>query len=199
MEPYSQEGANEAYNYASLAVTGHEMTHGFDTNGSQYDWQGDLGSLFSSEADQQEFLRRSQLLVDCYNQFEVLPWSLPGVYNDGAYTVAENIADLGGFLISYETYLRYLRENGFTGEQYDLQRRRFYLAYAWQIHGKYSVKYAHDRTLGADDNPGAKDTHSLLRERLNGVVMNTDDWYELFPVQPEEKLYCKDGNRVRIW
>ncbi len=199
MEPYCQEGANEAYNYASLSVTGHEMTHGFDTNGSQYDWQGDLGSLFSGEADQQEFLRRSELLVDCYNQFEVLPWSLPGVYNDGAYTVAENIADLGGFLISYETYLRYLRENGFTGEQYDLQRRRFYLAYAWQMHGKYSVKYAHDRTLGADDDPRAKDTHSLLRERLNGVVMNTDDWYELFPVQPEEKLYRKDGDRVRIW
>ena len=199
MEPYCQDGANEAFNYASYYVTGHEMTHGFDTNGSQYDWQGDLGNLFASEADRQEFLRRAQMLTDCYNQFEVLPWSLPGVYNDGAYTVAENIADLGGFLIAYETYLRYLRESGFTGEQYDLQRRRFYLAYAWQMHGKYSVKYAHDRTLGADDNHSAKDTHSLLRERINGVVMNTDDWYELFPLQPEDKLYRNDGDRVRIW
>ena len=110
-----------------------------------------------------------------------------------------NSADLGGFLLAYETYLRHLREAGFTGDQYDLQRRRFYLAYAWQMHGKYSVKYAHDRTLGADNAPGAKDTHSLLRERVNGVVMNTEDWYELFPIQPEDKLYCKDADRVRIW
>ncbi|MBR3990391.1 MAG: hypothetical protein IKI85_07585 [Bacteroidales bacterium] len=199
MEPYYQEGANEAFNYATYYCTGHEMTHGFDTTGSQYDWQGDLGSLFASEADQQEFLRRAQQLIDRYNQFEVLPWSLPGLYADGAFTVGENIADLGGFLLAYETYLRHLREAGFTGDQYDLQRRRFYLAYAWQMHGKYSVKYAHDRTLGADNAPGAKDTHSLLRERVNGVVMNTEDWYELFPIQPEDKLYCKDADRVRIW
>ncbi|MCR5841592.1 MAG: hypothetical protein K6G86_05890 [Bacteroidales bacterium] len=199
MEPYYQEGANEAFNYASYYVTGHEITHGFDTTGSQYDWQGDLGNLFANEADRQEFLRRAQLLIDCYNQFEVLPWSLPGLYADGAFTVAENIADLGGFLLAYETYLRHLHEGGFTGEQYDLQRRRFYLAFAWQVHGKYSVKYAHDRTLGADDNPSAKDTHSLLRERVNGVVMNTDDWYELFSIQPDDKLYRKEGDRVRIW
>ena len=199
MEPYYQEGANEAFNYATYYCTGHEMTHGFDTTGSQYDWQGDLGSLFASEANQQEFLRRAQQLIDRYNQFEVLPWSLPGLYADGAFTVGENIADLGGFLLAYETYLRHLREAGFTGDQYDLQRRRFYLAYAWQMHGKYSVKYAHDRTLGADNAPGAKDTHSLLRERVNGVVMNTEDWYELFPIQPEDKLYCKDADRVRIW
>ena len=199
MDPLYQEGANEAFNYATYYCTGHEITHGFDTTGSQYDWQGDLGSLFVNETDQQEFLRRSQLLIDCYNQFEVLPWSLPGLYADGAFTVGENIADLGGFLLAYETYLRHLKESGFTGEQYDLQRRRFYLAYAWQMHGKYSAKYAHDRTIGADDNPSTKDTHSLLRERINGVVMNTDDWYELFPIQPEDQLYRKDGDRVRIW
>ena len=199
MDPYYQEGASEAFNYATYYCTGHEITHGFDTNGSQYDWQGDLGSLFASEADRQEFLRRSQQLIDCYNQFEILPWSLPGVYNDGACTVAENIADLGGFLLAYETYLRHLRESGFTGDQYDLQRRRFYLAYAWQLHGRYSVKYAHDLTLGADDGSCAKDGHSLFRERINGVVMNTDDWYELFPIQPEDKLYRKVENRVRIW
>lgn len=199
MEPFYQEGANEAFNYASYYVTGHEMTHGFDTKGAQYDWQGDLGSLFASEADRQEFLRRTQQLIDCYNQLEVMPWSLPGLYADGAFTVHENIADLGGFLIAYEAYLRHLRESGFTGEQYNLQRRRFYLAYAWHLHGKYSVKFAHDRTLGADDNPAAKDTHSLFRERVNGLVMNTDDWYELFSIQPEDKLYRKDGDRVRIW
>ena len=197
MEPYYQEGVNEAYNYASYYVTGHEMTHGFDDQGSQYDWQGDLGSLFANEADRQEFQCRAQQLIDCYNQFEVLPWSLPGLYADGAFTVGENIADLGGFIIAYETYQRYLQGSGFSGEQYHLQCQRFYLAYAWLQHGKYSALFAHGRTLGADGSP--KDTHSLLRERVNGVVKNTDDWYELFSIQPEDKLFCKEGDRVKIW
>ena len=127
----------------------------------------------------------------------MLPWSLPGLYADGAFTVGENIADLGGFIIAYETYQRYLQGSGFSGEQYHLQCQRFYLAYAWLQHGKYSALFAHGRTLGADGSP--KDTHSLLRERVNGVVKNTDDWYELFSIQPEDKLFCKEGDRVKIW
>ena len=199
MEPYHQDGANEAYNYASFAVIGHEMTHGFDTNGAQFNWQGDLENLFTGDADLQEFQNRAQQLIDCYSSLEVMPWALPGLHADGAYTVSENIADLGGFHIVYDTYMRHLRETGFTGEQYDLQRRRFYLAYAWLWHGKYSAKFAQMYVNGLDDAGTGKNVHSLFRERVNGVVMNTDDWYELFPVQTEDKLYRKDGDRVRIW
>lgn len=199
MEPYYQEGANEAYNYSTFIVTGHEMTHGFDTNGSLFNWQGDLENLFAGDTDRQEFQNRARQLIDCYNSFEVMPWALPGLYADGAYTVSENIADLGGFHIVYDTYLRHLREKGFTGEQYDLQRRRFYLAYAWLWHGKYTTKFAQMYVNGLDDAGTGKNVHSLSRERVNGVVMNTDDWYELFPVQPGDKLYRKDGDRVKIW
>lgn len=199
MEPYYQDGANEAYNYASFSVIGHEMTHGFDTNGSQFNWQGDLGNLFAGDADLQEFQNRAQQLIDCYSSFEVMPWALPGLRADGAYTVSENIADLGGFHIVYDTYLRHLREAGFTGEQYDLQRRRFYLAYAWLWHGKYTAKFAQMYVNGLDDAGTGKNVHSLFRERVNGVVMNTDDWYELFPVKPGDKLYREDADRVRIW
>ena len=199
MEPYYQEGANEAYNYASFVVTGHEMTHGFDTNGAQFNWQGDLESLFAGDTDRQEFQNRAQQLIECYDSFEVMPWALPGLHADGAYTVSENIADLGGFQIVYDTYLRHLRERGFTGEQYDLQRRRFYLAHAWLWHGKYTAQFAQMYVNGLDDAGTGKNVHSLFRERINGVVMNTDDWYELFPVQPGDKLYRKDGDRVRIW
>lgn len=199
IDPYYKDGANEAYNYASFTVTGHEMTHGFDTNGSRFNWQGDLESLFAGDADRQEFQNRAQQLIDCYNSFEVMPWALPGLHADGAFTVSENIADLGGFQIAYDTYLRHLQEEGFTGEQYDLQRRRFYLAYAWLWHGKYTVKFAQMYVNGLDDAGTGKNVHSLFRERVNGVVMNTDDWYELFPIQPEDNLYRKDGDRVRIW
>ncbi len=199
MEPYYQDGANEAYNYATFMVTGHEMTHGFDTNGAHFNWQGDLENLFAGDADRQEYQNRAQQLIDCYNSFEVMPWALPGLHADGAYTVSENIADLGGFLIAYDTYVRHLREKGFTGEQYDQQRRRFYLAYAWLWHGKYTAKFAQMYVNGLDEGGTGKNIHSLFRERINGVVMNTDDWYELFSIQPEDKLYCKEEDRVRIW
>ena len=199
MEPYYDGQANEAYNYATYLTTGHEITHGFDTEGAAFNKVGDPEDIWASDADRQEFQRRAQQLIDCYNGFEVMPWSLPGLYADGAYTVTENIADLGGFLMAYDTYLRHLRDKGFTGEQYDLQRRRFYLAVAWQWHGKYTAKYAQMYINGLDDQGTNKNIHSLYRERVNGIVSNTDDWYELFPVSDKDKLYRKPEDRVKIW
>ena len=199
MEPYYNSQANEAFNYATFLVTGHEMTHGFDTEGASFNKEGDLEDIWTSDADRQEFQRRAQQLIDCYNGYEVMPWALPGLYADGAYTVTENIADLGGFLMAYDTYLRHLRNKGFSGEQYDLQRRRFYLAVAWLWHGKYTAKFAQMYINGLDDNGTGKNVHSLFRERVNGIVSNTDDWYELFPVSEKDKLYRKVEDRVRIW
>lgn len=195
LKPISDETLNEAHNYAVYAVFGHEMTHGFDTNGASLNKIGDPGDIWASEADRQEFQRRANLLAECYSGFEVMPWALPGVYNDGAYTGAENIADLGGFLMAYDTYVRHLQDAGFTGEQFDLQRRRFYEAYAWLWHGKYSAIHAHDRTLDTD----VKDEHSLARERVNGVFSNTDDWYEFYSVTNKDKLYRAPEDLVRIW
>ena len=199
MEPYYQEGANEAYNYAAFMVTGHEMTHGFDNNGAHFNKLGDLEDIWANEADNEEFKRRAQQLIDCYNGYEVMPWALPGLYADGAYTVAENIADLGGCLMAYDTYVRHLEESGFTGEQFDLQRRRFYEAYAWMLHGKYTAKFAEMYVKGTDEKGTGKNVHSLFRERINGICSNTDDWYELFHIDPNDKLYRKYEDRVRIW
>ena len=199
MEPLYDPQQNDAHNYATLMVFGHEITHGFDTNGAKYNKIGDLEDIWASDADRQEFDKRAQQLVDCYNGFEVMPWALPGVYADGAYTVAENIADLGGVLLAYDTYVRHLCETGFKGEQFDLQRQRFFLALAklWQT--KYSAKYVLLRTNGDDAYPGNKDNHSLSRERINGMVMNTDAWYDLFSVKAGDKLYRAPKDRVRIW
>ena len=199
MEPYYDPLQNDAHNYATLMVFGHEITHGFDTNGARYNKMGDLEDIWASDADRQEFDKRAQQLVDCYNGFEVLPWAIPGVYADGAFTVSENIADLGGILLAYDTYVRHLRETGFKGEQFDLQRQRFFLALAKLWQAKYSVKYALLRTNGDEAYPGNKDNHSLDRERINGMVMNTDAWYELFNVKASDKLYRAPKDRVRIW
>ncbi len=114
------------------------------------------------------------------------------------YTIGENIADLGGFLMAYDTYVRYLRDKGFIGEELELQRKRFYMAYAWLWHSRYSIKFAQVRTLGEGDHAAGKDYHSLLRERANGVVMNTDDWYELFDVKESDKLYRTSDQRIKI-
>ena len=195
LKPFCDETLNEAHNYAAYAVFGHEITHGFDTNGACFNKIGDPEEIWASSADRQEFQRRANLLAECYSGFEVMPWTLPGVYNDGAYTVAENIADLGGFLTAYDTYMHHLQDAGFTGEQFDLQRRRFYEAYAWLWHGKYSAIYAHDRTLDTD----VKDDHSLFRERVNGIVSNTDDWYDIYSVSDKDKLYRAEDKRIRIW
>ena len=101
--------------------------------------------------------------------------------------------------MAYDTYVRYLRDKGFIGEELELQRKRFYMAYAWLWHSRYSIKFAQVRTLGEGDHAAGKDYHSLLRERANGVVMNTDDWYELFDVKESDKLYRTSDQRIKIW
>ena len=199
MEPLYNPQYNEAWNYAVFLTIGHEMTHGFDTNGARYNKIGDMEDIWANDADHQEFLRRAQLLADCYSRFEVMPWALPGLHNDGNFTITEDIADLGGFHIAYDAYVSHLLANGFKGEQLDLQRKRFYLAYVWLWHSKYTAKYAQKLTSGTDAKGTGKDIHSLPRERVNGNVMNTDDWYELFDVKEGDKFYLSPENRVRIW
>ena len=122
-----------------------------------------------------------------------------GMKNDGAYTVTENIADLGGFFLTYDSYVRHLKNQGFTGEQLRLQQQRFYEAYAYFWCAKWNVTHARNCTIGDASKGIKKDEHSLFRERLNGVVSNTDDWYDLFGVKEGDKLYLAPKDRIRIW
>lgn len=200
MTPLYDPQQNDAHNYATIMVFGHEITHGFDTDGAQFNKIGDREDIWASDADRQEFQNRAQQLIDCYSNFEVMPWALPGVKNDGAYTVGENIADLGGVLLAYDTYVRHLTERGFKGEQFDLQRKRYFMALAKLWQAKYTAKYALLRTTGEGiETANYKDVHSLARERINGTVTNTDAWYELFDVKAGDKLYRAPEDRIRIW
>ena len=200
MAPLYDSQQNDAINYATMMVFGHEITHGFDTDGAKFNKIGDREDIWASDADRQEFQKRAQQLIDCYSNFEVMPWALPGVKNDGAYTVGENIADLGGVLLAYDTYVRHLTESGFKGEQFNLQRQRYFLALAKLWQSKYTAKYALLRTTGEGiEYRNFKDVHSLSRERINGTVTNTDAWYDLFDVKAGDKLYRAPKDRVRIW
>lgn len=113
--------------------------------------------------------------------------------------MAENVADLGGFFLAYDSYMKHLKKQGFKGEQLRLQQQRFYEAYAYLWCGKWNVTQAKGRTIGDESKGISKDEHSLFRERVNGVVTNTDDWYDLFDVKPTDKLYLALEKRIRIW
>ena len=189
---------NDAHNYANMMSWGHEITHGFDTNGARYDQVGDIGTLWANEADSQEFEKRAQQLIDYYSSLAIMPFET-GLKNDGAYTVAENVADLGGFFLAYDSYVKHLKKQGFTGAQLRLQQQRFYEAYGYLWGGKWTAAEAQKRTVGIGDDHAGKNEHSLARERVNGIVTNTDDWYDLFDVKAGDKLYLAPEKRIRIW
>lgn len=197
MAPLYDETQNDAINYATYTVFAHEISHGFDTNGSRFDKHGDPNPIWASEADEQEYLRRAQRLADYYSSIEVLPDEMPGVYADGEFTLAENIADLGGFEIAFEAYTDHLSAEGFKGEELLKQQRRFYQAYANLWRAKYGETWVRYKLFG--ENGQEKDTHSLEKERVNGIVPNTDAWYDLFDVQPGQQMYLAPEERIKIW
>ena len=198
LSPNYDPNVNDAHNYANMMAWGHEIIHGFDTDGAKFNQKGNWGTLWANEADSQEFQKRAQQLIDYYSSIDVMPFET-SLKNDGAYTVAENVADLGGFFLAYDSYVKHLKSQGFTGDQLRLQKQRFYEAYGYFWSGKWTAEHAKNRTLGNEAKGVAKDVHSLFRERTNGVVTNTDDWYDLFDVKSTDKLYLAPEKRIRIW
>ena len=198
LTPNYNPDVSDAHNYANMMAWGHEIIHGFDTNGEKYDQVGNWGPLWANENDSKEFAKRAQQLIDYYSSLDIMPFET-GLKNDGAYTVAENVADLGGFYLAYDSYVKHLKKQGFEGEQLRLQKQRFYEAYAYFWGAKWTADYAKDKTFGNAAKGVTKDEHSLFRERVNGVVSNTDDWYDLFDVKEGYKLYLAPEKRIRIW
>ena len=188
-----------AINYAYLYVFGHEMTHGFDTNGSQYDKNGDYreGGIWASEADKTEFDRRAGLLVKWFGSLDVLPDEMPGVKAEGKVTLPENIADLGGMEIAWQVYQNRLKADGYTGQELKLMKQRFFQAFAEEYRSKYDKDFVDYFAFGKD-NASGPETHSMNKERVNGVVANMDGWYDAFDIK-EGALYRKPADRIRIW
>ena len=185
---------HEAIHYGTMTVMAHEITHGFDSTGANYDGLGNYRNWWTVQ-DKMDFEERYQTLIDCYNRLEMLPWDpdYAGKYCPGEQTLTENIADLGGFEIALQAYIEKCQREGYYGEELDKQERKFYQAFANFWRGKYTsvlVNYLMFTT---------KDSHSMLRERINGVVMNTDRWYELYNVQWGDNLYLRPEKRTHIW
>jgi predicted metalloendopeptidase len=167
-------------------LIGHEITHGFDDEGGDFDENGALNKWWS-ELSEEEFNKRSRVLANQYDAYTVLD----SLHINGAFTLGENIADLGSLIIALESYKLSLNGkeppvlDGFTGLQ------RVFLAYAQIWRGKYR-----DDALRMSVKSGH---HSPREFRVNGVVRNIDEFYTLFNVSPEDSLYLPPEQRVRIW
>jgi putative endopeptidase len=186
--PFFDPEADDAANYGGIGCTiGHEISHGFDDQGSKYDGTGAL-RMWWTEADRKSFEERTAALVSQYGEYE----GLPGLHVNGQLTLGENIADVAGIHIARDAYHRSLggKEapvlNGYTGDQ------RFYLAYAQYWRAKQKEEAARQRLLS---NP-----HSPPEYRVNGVLRNDDGWYAAFPeVKPGDRFYLPPEKRIRLW
>jgi predicted metalloendopeptidase len=185
--PYFDLSADDAVNYGSIgAVIGHEISHGFDDQGSQYDGDGNLRNWWT-EQDHKKYKERTQILVKQYNEFE----ALPGYKVNGELTLGENIGDNSGMAIAYKAYKLSLKGkkapviDGYTGDQ------RFYMGWT-QV---WRVKYR-DAALIARIKA---DPHSPGQFRANGTLRNQPAFYDAFNVKQGDKMYLSPKERAIIW
>lgn len=185
--PFFDMEADDAFNYGAIGVViGHEMTHGFDDQGRQFDKEGNLADWWT-EGDADKFNERVQVLVEHFDSIEVLP----GLHANGKLTLGENIADHGGLMVAYQAFKNATKDapleekHGFTPEQ------RFFLAYAGVWAGQIRDEEIRNRTKS--------DPHSLGRWRVNGTLPHIDAWYEAFHITPDNEMYIAPENRAKIW
>ena len=186
-DPFFDPEADDAINYGGIGmVIGHEMTHGFDDQGAQYDKEGNLRNWWA-ERDSSQFVAKSKMVISLYNQFTVLDT----VHINGALTTGENMADIGGVLIAYDAF-KLTKEgqdstkiDGFTPDQ------RFFISFGQSWRDKTK-----DNTMRTLINT---DPHSPPIYRVNGTLMNCPAFYTAFNLQPGDKMYLPDSARIKIW
>ena len=186
--PFFDMNADDACNYGAIGVViGHEMTHGFDDQGRQYDKDGNLKDWWTAE-DAKNFQERAQVLVDYFSNIQVLP----DLKANGELTLGENIADHGGLQVAYQALQKAMAENplgndenGFTPAQ------RFFLSYANVWAGNVRDEQIRLQTKS--------DPHSLGRWRVNAALPHIGMWYEAFDVKEGDALYLPVEQRASIW
>jgi len=187
--PFFDLDADMAANYGGIGATiGHEIGHGFDDQGSKYDGDGNMVDWWTNE-DRAKFEELTSVLVQ---QFDALsPESTPDIHVNGAFTLGENIGDLGGLAIAYKAYQLALKGaqspviDGFTGDQ------RFFLSYAHSWRNKNRPEEVRRRI--------AIDPHSPDEFRCNQIVRNVQEFYDAFALTEADQLWLAPSERVRIW
>ena len=187
--PFFDMQADDAFNYGAIGgVIGHEMTHGFDDQGRQFDKDGNFRDWWAA-GDGDKFKERAQVMSDFFSKIEVLP----GLKGNGELTLGENLADHGGLQVAFTAFQNAQKKatkplgevNGFTPEQ------RFFLAYAGV--------WAQNITEEAIRDLTARDPHSLGEWRVNGALPHIDAWYDAFGITEKDPLFVPKEKRVTIW
>lgn len=185
--PFFNPEADDACNYGAIGVViGHEMTHGFDDQGSLFDKNGNLSGWWT-EADRAGFAKRTQVLADYFSKIE----ALPGTHVNGKLTLGENIADHGGLNVAFDALKTAMKTNplstvdGFTPEQ------RFFLSYGLIWAG--NMREERLRQLVKTD------PHSPARWRVNGSLPHIEEWYKAFKITKKDPLFLPKSKRVNIW
>lgn len=185
--PFFDPKADEAFNYGAIGVViGHEMTHGFDDSGRQYDADGNMNDWWTPN-DAKGFDERADMYADFFSNINVLP----DLKSNGRFTLGENLADHGGLTVSYLAYKNATakkplkNKDGFTGDQ------RFFLAYAGVWGQNITEKEIRNRVKN--------DPHALGKWRVNGALPHVDAWYEAFDVKEGDKLFIPKSERLDLW
>jgi putative endopeptidase len=186
--PFFYMDGDDAVNYGAIGVViGHEMTHGFDDQGSKFDKNGNLSSWWTPE-DSTNFVAHTKVLVEEFNKFPVKD----SLYADGTFTLGENIADLGGLNISYGAYLNAIKDKEELPKIGNLSdKQRFFLAYAniWAQNIREKEMIRRTKT----------DPHSLGKYRVNGPLPNVQAFYDAFDIDETAAMYIKKEDRANIW
>ncbi len=185
--PFFDMEADDAFNYGAIGVViGHEMTHGFDDEGRQYDKDGNLHEWWTKE-DADRFVKRVSPLADFFSQITVLD----DLKANGQLTLGENLADHGGLQVAYQAFKNATKnaplgnKDGYTPEQ------RFFIAYATVWAANIRDEEIRKRTKS--------DPHSLGCWRVNGTLPHINSWYDAFGVDESDKMYIPQSARVDIW
>ena len=185
--PFFDPKADEAFNYGAIGVViGHEMTHGFDDQGRQYDDSGNMKDWWTA-TDAKGFEERADMYADFFSNIKVLP----DLNANGRFTLGENLADHGGLQVSYQAFKNATAKkhlkiiDGFTPDQ------RFFLAYAGVWGQNITELEIRNRTK--------RDPHALGEWRVNGALPHIDAWYDAFGVKEGDKLFIPKSQRLSLW
>lgn len=185
--PFFDPKADAAFNYGAIGVViGHEMTHGFDDQGRQYDANGNLHDWWTA-ADAKGFEKRAKLYSDFFDSIEVLP----GLHANGKFTLGENLADHGGLQVAFNAFKHATANkplktiDGLTPDQ------RFFIAYAGVWGQNITDQEIRNRVK--------RDPHSLGEWRVNGALPHIDAWYKAFNVKKGDKMYLPENQRLELW
>ncbi len=185
--PFFDMNADDAFNYGAIGVViGHEMTHGFDDQGRQYDKNGNMHDWWTAQ-DAENFKQRTDRYADFFSAIKVLP----DLNANGRLTLGENLADHGGLQVAFTAFKNATKEqplkdvDGFTPEQ------RFFLAYAGVWAANRNEEDIRMRTKS--------DPHALGEWRVNGALPHIDAWYEAFDITPDNKMFIPKEERLDLW